>query len=112
MTARRDNQYRSDGWWWSGGDPASYAFKVISGIDPNGQAYSYRYLLKRDALSASYASMVRPEAQQLSSPQSAPAPGFDAMWRARLGTQWVATSEATNNELLALKDGILKMSFG
>ncbi|WP_304589915.1 serine hydrolase domain-containing protein [Burkholderia anthina] len=105
-------QYRSDGWWWSDGDPASYAFTVASGTDSNGQAYRYRYLLKRALFGAGYATVVTPEAQQLASPQSASAPELSAAWKARLGTQYTATSEAANNELLVLNDGTMTMAFG
>lgn len=82
-------QYRSDGWWWSGTDTASYRFAVASGTDENGNAFSYRYLMKRVAPGAGYAYLTLPIGQQL-----APLAPLDNAWQQRLGTQWTLTNDS------------------
>jgi CubicO group peptidase (beta-lactamase class C family) len=82
-------QYRSDGWWWSDSDAASYRFTVVSGTDEDGNAYSYCYLMKRVVPGAGYAFLTLPIGQQL----SALAP-LDSAWQQRIGTQWSVTNES------------------
>ncbi|WP_244173658.1 serine hydrolase domain-containing protein [Caballeronia temeraria] len=82
-------QYRSDGWWWSNSDTASYRFAVVSGTDGNGNAFSYRYLMKRVAPGAGYAYLTLAVGQQL----AALAP-LDSAWQQRLGTQWTLTNDS------------------
>jgi CubicO group peptidase (beta-lactamase class C family) len=82
-------QYRSDGWWWSSSDAASYRFAVASGTDENGNAYRYNYLMKRVVPGAGYAYLTLPIGQQL----GALAP-LDSAWQQRLGTQWRLTNDS------------------
>lgn len=82
-------QYRSDGWWWSSTDTASYRFTVVSGNDSEGNPYSYRYLMKRVVPGAGYAYLTLPVGQQL-----AAAVPLDSAWQARVGTQWTLTNDA------------------
>jgi CubicO group peptidase (beta-lactamase class C family) len=82
-------QYRSDGWWWSSADSASYRFAVASGTDSSGSAFSYRYLMKRVAPGAGYAFLTLPVGQQL-----APLAPLDSAWQQRLGTQWRVTNDS------------------
>ncbi|MFP3570768.1 serine hydrolase, partial [Paraburkholderia sp. SIMBA_030] len=58
-------QYRSDGWWWSAADTASYRFTVVSGNDSEGNAFNYRYLMKRVVPGAGYAYLTLPVGQEL-----------------------------------------------
>ena len=82
-------QYRSDGWWWSNSDSASYRFTVASGTDENGHAYSYRYLMKRVVPGAGYAYLTLPVGQQL-----AALTPLDTAWQQRLDTQWTLTNDS------------------
>jgi CubicO group peptidase (beta-lactamase class C family) len=82
-------QYRSDGWWWSNSDTASYRFTVASGTDAAGNAFSYRYLMKRVVPGAGYAYLTLAVGQQLAS--LAP---LDNAWQQRLGTQWQVTNDS------------------
>ncbi|SAK98591.1 hypothetical protein AWB77_05866 [Caballeronia fortuita] len=82
-------QYRSDGWWWSNSDTASYRFTVASGTDGEGKAFSYRYLMKRVVPGAGYAYLTLPIGQQL----AALAP-LDSAWQQRLNTQWTLTNDS------------------
>ncbi len=82
-------QYRSDGWWWSDSDAASYCFAVASGTDEDGNAYSYRYLMKRVVPGAGYAYLTLAIGQQL----GALAP-LDSAWQQRVGTQWRVTNDS------------------
>jgi CubicO group peptidase (beta-lactamase class C family) len=82
-------QYRSDGWWWSNSDAASYRFAVASGADEDGNAYSYTYLMKRVVPGAGYAYLTLPIGQQL----GALTP-LDSAWQQRLGTQWRLTNDS------------------
>ncbi|GJH07906.1 beta-lactamase family protein [Caballeronia novacaledonica] len=82
-------QYRSDGWWWSNSDAASYRFTVVSGTDGEGNAFSYRYVMKRVVPGAGYAYLTLPIGQQL-----APLAPLDAAWQQRAGTQWTLTNDS------------------
>jgi len=82
-------QYRSDGWYWSDTDTASYRFAVVSGNDSEGHAFNYRYLMKRVAPGAGYAYLTLPVGQQL-----APLAALDAVWQQRVGTQWTLTNDS------------------
>ena len=82
-------QYRSDGWWWSNSDTASYRFTVASGTDADGNAFSYRYLMKRVVPGAGYAYLTLAVGQQL-----APLALLDNAWQQRLGTQWQVTNDS------------------
>lgn len=82
-------QYRNDGWWWSNSDPASYRFTVVSGTDSAGNAFSYRYLMKRVVPGAGYAFLTLAIGQQL-----APLAPLDSAWQQRLGTQWTLTNDS------------------
>ncbi|BAN26684.1 beta-lactamase [Caballeronia insecticola] len=82
-------QYRSDGWWWSNSDSASYRFVVASGTDESGNAFSYRYLMKRVVPGAGYAYLTLAVGQQL-----APLAPLDSAWQQRLGTQWTLTNDS------------------
>jgi hypothetical protein len=82
-------QYRSDGWWWSNTDTASYRFAVASGTDADGNAFSYRYLMKRVVPGAGYAYLTLPVGQQL-----AALTPLDNAWQQRLGTQWTLTNDS------------------
>ena len=82
-------QYRSDGWYWSDTDTASYRFTVVSGNDSEGHAFEYRYLMKRVAPGAGYAYLTLPVGQQL-----APLAALDAVWQQRVGTQWTLTNDS------------------
>ena len=82
-------QYRSDGWWWSNSDTASYRFTVASGTDADGNAFSYRYLMKRVVPGAGYAYLTLAVGQQL-----APLAPLDNAWQQRLGTQWQVTNDS------------------
>ncbi|WP_232471101.1 serine hydrolase domain-containing protein [Caballeronia hypogeia] len=82
-------QYRSDGWYWNSTDAASYRFAVATGTDESGQAYSYRYLMKRVVPGAGYAYLTLPIGQQL-----APLAPLDNAWQQRLGTQWTLTNDS------------------
>ncbi|REG49182.1 CubicO group peptidase (beta-lactamase class C family) [Paraburkholderia sp. BL6669N2] len=82
-------QYRSDGWWWSDSDSASYRFAVVSGNDSEGNAFNYRYLMKRVVPGAGYAYLTLPVGQQL-----APLAALDSAWQQRVGTQWTLTNDA------------------
>lgn len=82
-------QYRSDGWYWSNSDTASYRFAVVTGTDEDGTPFSYRYLMKRVVPGAGYAFLTLPIGQQL----AALAP-LDAAWQQRLGTQWRVTNDS------------------
>jgi CubicO group peptidase (beta-lactamase class C family) len=94
-------QYRSDGWWWSDSDSASYRFDVASGTDEDGSAFSYRYLMKRVAPGAGYAWLTLPLGQQL-----AALPALDDAWQARLGTQWRVTNESPTAVPLVLDGNV------
>jgi len=82
-------QYRSDGWWWSNSDTASHHFTVASGTDAAGNAFSYRYLMKRVVPGAGYAYVTLAVGQQL-----APLAPLDNAWQQRLGTQWQVTNDS------------------
>jgi CubicO group peptidase (beta-lactamase class C family) len=82
-------QYRSDGWWWSNSDSASYRFTVVSGTDSEGNAFSYRYLMKRVVPGAGYAYLTLPVGQQL-----AALAALDTAWQQRVGTQWRLTNDS------------------
>ncbi|MFL6701160.1 MAG: serine hydrolase, partial [Paraburkholderia graminis] len=82
-------QYRSDGWWWSAADTASYRFTVVSGNDSEGNAFNYRYLMKRVVPGAGYAYLTLPVGQQL-----APLAPLDSAWQQRVGTQWTLTNDS------------------
>jgi CubicO group peptidase (beta-lactamase class C family) len=82
-------QYRGDGWYWSNTDAASYRFAVASGTDGNGNAFSYRYLMKRVVPGAGYAYLTLPVGQQL-----APLAALDNAWQQRVGTQWRVTNDS------------------
>lgn len=85
-------QYRSDGWWWSSTDTtASYRFAVVAGKDSEGNAYNYRYLMKRVVPGAGYAFLTLPVGQQL-----APLAALDSAWQQRVGTQWTLTNDSPN----------------
>lgn len=82
-------QYRSDGWYWSDTDAASYRFTVVSGTDGSGKAFSYRYLMKRVVPGAGYAFLTLALGQQL-----APLAPLDTAWQQRVGTQWTLTNDS------------------
>jgi CubicO group peptidase (beta-lactamase class C family) len=82
-------RYRSDGWWWSDTDTASYRFAVVAGKDSEGNAFSYRYLMKRVVPGAGYAYLTLPVGQQL-----APLAALDSAWQQRVGTQWTLTNDS------------------
>jgi hypothetical protein len=82
-------QYRSDGWYWSNTDAASYRFTVVSGTDGSGKAFSYRYLMKRVVPGAGYAFLTLALGQQL-----APLVPLDTAWQQRVGTQWTLTNDS------------------
>ena len=88
-TAVGTYQYRSDGWWWSNSDTASYRFTIASGTDAAGNAFSYRYLMKRVVPGAGYAYLTLAVGQQL-----APLAPLDNAWQQRLGTKWQVTNDS------------------
>ncbi|MBW0445322.1 class A beta-lactamase-related serine hydrolase [bacterium M00.F.Ca.ET.228.01.1.1] len=82
-------RFRTDGWWWSDTDTASYRLTVVSGNDSEGNAFHYRYLMKRVVPGAGYAYLTLPVGQQL----AARAP-LDSAWQQRVGTQWTLTNDS------------------
>jgi CubicO group peptidase (beta-lactamase class C family) len=95
--------YCSDGWWWSAKDAQfSYRFETATGVDAQGQVYSYRYLVQRNArFGAGYAYFTMLLAQQL------PAlPPLNAVWRAHLATPLWSIRNLTSVDILqALNHG-------
>lgn len=82
-------RYRSDGWWASDTDTASYRFAVVSGNDSGGNAFNYRYLMKRVVPGAGYAYLTLPVGQQMT-----PLAALDSAWQQRVGTQWTLTNDS------------------
>jgi len=90
-TGSTQYKYRTDGWWWSdtsaGPSYPSYRFQTVSGIDAEGKAYSYTYLMKRYTSGAGYDQRTLPIGQLLK-----PLTPLSAAWQARMGTKWLVSN--------------------
>lgn len=96
--------YRSDGWWWSDGDTASYRFDILPGTDDAGHPVSNRYLTKRVVDRSGYVFRVTPLAQQLKA-----LPALAAAWQARVNTSWNVINESAQS---VFAGGLLRVSLG
>lgn len=90
-------QSRSDGWWWSDADTASYRFTVVAGKDSEANPYNYRYLMKRVVPGAGYAYLTLPVGQQF-----APAASLSNSWQQRVGSQWTLTNDSPSAVPIAI----------
>lgn len=96
--------YRSDGWWWSDGDTASYRFDILPGTDDAGNAVSNRYLTKRVVDPSGYVFRVTPLAQQLQA-----LPALTPAWQARVNASWNVINESAQS---VFAGGLLRVSLG
>ena len=99
-------QYGSDGWWYGANGAAGpgLGFTVVSGTDKAGNAYLYRYLTVRQPANAGYVYEVAPSLQQLDTNR----PALDAVWQARMGSQWKVSNESPETVRSVLTSGQLQ----